>query len=556
MKRTFIRLSLVAIHPESNTAFIPLGVASIAAYLEQFIKNAGGQQPKLEITILENRGEELTAGWILDRKPDIVGFSLYAWNTKRVFQLAREIRNSESAPILVAGGPDAEYCAALFRDSSMSSEKTAEIPFDAVFLGEAEKSFAHWFLDEFLGGTAALQQSSPKFIPSIPCEPEELVSPWLSGYLVPSADRDVAWEMTRGCPYHCTYCYEGRGSSRVRALPKKRLEAELELFEKRAVPKVFVLDPTFNLNPARALSMIEMLAKKAPSIYWYLEIRAELVTPALAEAFARLPCSLQIGLQSADSAVLKTVGRSIDRKLFAEKIRFLNQSQAVFGLDLMYGLPGDSLESFFESLDFALSLQPNHLDIFPLAVLPGTILYDQRVEFDLEAEPEPPYLLRQHPGFSRYDMEKAGKVAKACEIFYSRGRAVPWFLAVLKPLKLKPSRFFMEGLECLQAQDWKHQSMTHRQIEELQIAALRNIYEKMGKEKLLPAVQDLVRYFGALSRAYAEQERSRITLNYPLADIESGFLMRHIERYCERHQSSPAKIDISPSKKGPNIKIL
>lgn len=556
MKRTFIRLSLVAIHAQSNSAFYPLGIASIAAYLDQCMKKAGGQLPKLEITIIENCGEELTSRRIVDSKPDIVGFSLYAWNTKRVFQLAREIRNSESSPCLVAGGPDAEYCAALFRDSSRLNEKTAEIPFDVVFLGEAEKSFAHWVLDEFIGGTVSLRQDRPKFIPSMLCEPDELVSPWLAGYLVPSADRNVAWEMTRGCPYHCTYCYEGRGNARVRALPKKRLEAELELFEKQSVPKVFVLDPTFNLKPARALAMIEMLSKKAPSVYWYLEIRAELITPAMAEAFARLSCSLQIGLQSANPVVLKTVGRSIDRKLFAEKIRFLNQAQAVFGLDLIYGLPFDSLASFFESLDFALSLQPNHLDIFPLAVLPGTVLYNQRKEFGLDAERDPPYLLRQHPGFSRNDMQKAGKVAKACEIFYSWGRAVSWFLAVLKPLKLKPSRFFIECLECLKEQDWEHQSMAHWQIEELQIAALREIYRLKKKEKLLPAVLDLVRYFGALSRAYAEQEGSRITLTYPLADIESGFLLSHIERYCERHQPMLEKIDISPSKNGPIVKIL
>ncbi len=556
MKRTFVRLIFVMIHPENNTSFVPLGVASIAAYLEQFMKTIDGPRPKLEITILENHGEELTAQRILESKPDIVGFSLYAWNTQRVFQLAREIRTSESAPCLVAGGPDAEYCAALIHDASISNEKKVEIPFDAVFLGEAEKSFARWLWDEFLFAAAGSRQKKLQFIPSIPCEPEELASPWLSGYLVPSADREVAWEMTRGCPYRCTYCYEGRGSTRVRAFPKKRLEAELELFEKWAVSKVFVLDPTFNLKPARALAMIELLAKKAPSVYWYLEIRAELLTPALAEAFERLPCSLQIGLQSADPAVLKTVGRSIDRKLFAEKIRFLNQSQVVFGLDLMYGLPGDTMESFFESIDFALSLQPNHLDIFPLAVLPGTILYDQRVEFDLEAEPEPPYLLRQHPGFSRYDMEKAGKVAKACEIFYSRGRAVPWFLAIIKPLKLKPSCFFIECLECLPAQGWKHQLMTHRQIEELQIAVLRKIYGQRGKEQLLPAVLDLVCYFGALSRAYAEQERSRITLSYPLSDIESGILLAHIERYCQQHHPSPVKIEIAPSKKGPIVKIL
>lgn len=556
MRRTTIRLLLVALHPEKKPTFVPLGIASIAAFLDYRMKSLGVHQPKLEITLLDNSREDLTARKILETKPDIVGFSLYSWNTQQAFQLAREIRSSELVPVVVAGGPDAEYCASLVREGLIVTEETADIPFDFVFLGEGEKSFAIWFQDEFLRGKATPGQIKPKLIPSIPCEPDELISPWLAGYLVPSAAREIAWEMTRGCPYHCTYCYEGRGSSKVRALPEKRLKAELELFEKSGVTKVFVLDPTFNLKPARALAMIELLAHKAPSIYWYLEIRAELITPSLAEACAHLPCSLQIGLQSADPVVLKMVGRSIDKKIFAEKTQLLNQAQAVFGLDLMYGLPGDSLKGFLSSLDFALSLQPNHLDIFPLAVLPGTRLYDQRTEFELDADHEPPYLLRQHPGFSLSDMSRAEKLADACDIFYSKGRAVPWFLAVLKPLKLTPSRFFAEFLDFKEAQGSKHLPGTHKHIEELQIQALQHIYKMKGKEHLLPAVLSLVRYFGALSRAYAEQEKSKIMLAYPLADIENGFLVSHIERYCNHHKPSLEKIEITPSKNGPIVKIL
>src|SRR6185369_4234334 len=91
-------------------------------------------------------------------------------------------------------------------------------------------------------------------------------------------------------------------------------------------------------------------------------------------------CSLQIGLQSADPLVLKQVGRSFNRDDFSRRVGLLNDSGAVFGFDLIYGLPSDTLNGFCNSIDYAMPLHPTHLDIFPLAVLPGTRLATRGAE--------------------------------------------------------------------------------------------------------------------------------------------------------------------------------
>jgi radical SAM superfamily enzyme YgiQ (UPF0313 family) len=115
-----------------------------------------------------------------------------------------------------------------------------------------------------------------------------------------------------------------------------------------------------------------------------------------------------------------------------------------FGLDLIYGLPGDTLAGYRKSLDFALSLYPNNLDLFRLSVLPGTILFEKAAEYGLKTNGKAPYMMISTPDFSAADLAKAEKLSRGTEIFYNQGRAVAWFNQVLYPLKMRPSIFLDE----------------------------------------------------------------------------------------------------------------
>ena len=542
-------LTLVNLQPEEDAGVLPLGAACVAASLVQT-----KLLPRENISLLASPvgdSPDLLISRILAGKPDIVGFSLYCWNSKVSAALAQSIRADHPGIVIVAGGPDSEAL-----DPAASG-----MPFDAIFLGEAEANFAAWFETRFVataGQTAESPARPPRgecvVIRSCPCDAASLPSPWLEGVLEPKRGGAVAWELTRGCPFHCTYCYEGRGTSGLRHLPESRIAAELELFVRCGVSEIFVLDPTFNVQKGRALSLLKLFARKGGDIAWNFEIRAELLDPAQAEAFASLPCSLQIGLQSAFPNVLKKVGRDIDRKKFASKVGLLNTAGAAFGFDLIYGLPGDSLSGFRESLDFALALSPNHLDIFPLAVLPGTVLRTQATDFALDFDVEPPYLLRGHPSFPAADMVIAARLALSVSIFYTRGRAVPWFLAILKPLRMKPVEFLAEFRADFDGRE-SAGPRNHREIEALQCAHISRLYEKRGKFALIPAALDLIRYHGAWSRAFAEAEKSTLNLSYPLRKVE-GLEILDLEGFCRKTALDPCTIELRPTNREPSAKIL
>jgi hypothetical protein len=271
----------------------------------------------------------------------------------------------------------------------------------------------------------------------------------------------------------------------------------LKHFSSSGVSQVFVLDSTFNFDQKRAKKILRMIKKYAPDIHFHFEVRSEFIDYEMAQLFSQVACSLQIGLQSADHAVLKLVGRTFNKADFSTKIGLLNESGATFGFDLIFGLPGDTPGGFCCSLDYALSLYPNHLDIFPLAVLPGTKLATHGADLKMRWNPHPPYLVEITDTFSAEDISEATDLAVACDVFYTRGKAVAWFNSVTSVLGLKPSEFLRQ-FSC-----WITERLGHRSIEsdfsdddvtELQQLFLEKMFSGKKVRRFLPLALDIVQY--------------------------------------------------------------
>jgi radical SAM superfamily enzyme YgiQ (UPF0313 family) len=531
-----LRLVLASSPARESPEALPLGVASVAAAL--------GARPELSslglafARGLPGEGGSALAERIAGAEPDAVGLSVYSWNRAAMAEAAEILRARWPELLLFAGGPEAtadpealvletgldfavagegEAATAAAMRALLEAGFPARRPWGAA-PGSGARADA---LAAALGGIPGIVLPGSPWRLDTPADPASLASPWLRGTLDPrDCGGDVLWELSRGCPFRCSYCYESKGASGSRPFPAERIEAELELFVRAGVRYAFVLDPTFDSEPRRAAALLDLFRERAPAMRWKFEVRAELLDKALVRRFAALDCSLQIGLQSARAETLALVGRpGFDRRDFARRAAMLGSAGVSFGLDLIAGLPGDGLRDFEESLDFAIGLEPNHLDLFPLALLPGTELFDRSVELGIEADPRPPYLVRSTREMPAAALESALSLAAACDRFYTAGRAVGWFRAALKPLKARPSAFLRDygawlagkGADARRA---SARSEPAREIEEEQLGFASEAYAAAGLGALVPALRDLVRLHGAWGRALAEGEESELDLSY------------------------------------------
>ncbi len=470
-----MKLVLAAIHIKASSRAMPLGPAMLAAVLR---RSFGRKIQTRIVNLFLNQTAVECANQILASHPDYVGFSMYVWNRGLSLEVASLLKQRRPGLVIFAGG--AEVTA---DPVGVGSDPAL----DFVLAGEGEELIVETVGRLLAGATPREIATSAKPIPVK--DLSTLPSPFLDGTLQLADYGGALWELSRGCPFACDFCFESRGRLGIRRVPPARVEAELELFAAAGIGEVFVLDPTFNYHKARAKQVLRLIALKAPDIHFFFEIRSEFIDREMARLFAAIRCSLQIGLQSVHDKVLQNIGRSLDIADFEARILLLHKADVTYGFDLIYGLPGDSLEGFRASVDFAMTLVPNHIDIFRLAVLPGTRLAETAPALHLEHEPGSPYQVIASPTFSRADMALAARIAHGCDVFYNQGRAVPWFDIILEPLETSPAVFFERFAAWLEAHPSEDLTRGQRDF-------VASLFEETGNSLLGRVAADIISYFG------------------------------------------------------------
>lgn len=444
-----------------------------------------------------------------------VGFSVFVWNRNELAEAAKILKERFPNITTFAGGPE------------ITANPQSFSAFDYCIKGPGEKIVPE--LIKLLEKTGKKEQAKKLVQERVfQTEVENLSSPYLDGTLDPAEYGGALWELARGCPFKCSYCYESKGEKKIRYFPMQRIEKELELFSKKKINQVFVLDPTYNADRTRAKMILQKIAQKAPGIFFYFEARAEFLDRELAKAFTKIPCALQFGLQSSNPEVLKLVNRTFDKKLFTKNIGILNQEGVIFGFDLIYGLPGDTFEGFKKSIDFALNLYPNNLETFCLSVLPGTTLAEEAISLGLDFQKNAPYHVIKSKSFSQKEIEKSEELSHACNVFYNQGRAVPWFISICKVCHKRPvvlledfSKWYSQTKEKNEGKSLAKIDtlcLDHKTIEKLQIEFI-----KTELQSFYLVAENIIRINGALSRVESDGKPQYLSLDFHPDDLMSQF---------------------------------
>lgn len=190
------------------------------------------------------------------------------------------------------------------------------------------------------------------------------------------------------CVHKCHYC---DFNSHVRGEPdwqqyEAALLAELKQwsneiqFAGRELQSIFFGGGTPSLAPA---TLIASVIEKAAELFRFtgdieisLEANPGTVDQAHFKGFREAGVNrLSIGVQSLDDAELKWLerihsgGQAVAALKAGRAAGFTN-----INLDLMYGLPDQTLEQWFKSLDAVIALKPEHLSCYQLTVEPHTKL--------------------------------------------------------------------------------------------------------------------------------------------------------------------------------------
>ena len=156
------------------------------------------------------------------------------------------------------------------------------------------------------------------------------------------------------------------------------LEASLPLIWGRSIQTVFLGGGTPSLFSPEAIdrlvSGIRARVRLAPDAELTMEANPGTFEKDRFKAFHQAGITrLSIGVQSFDNAHLKALGRVHDRDQALAAVSEAAQVFNTFNLDLMYALPGQTLQGLTQDIQTALSFAPPHISIYHLTIEPNTV---------------------------------------------------------------------------------------------------------------------------------------------------------------------------------------
>lgn len=184
------------------------------------------------------------------------------------------------------------------------------------------------------------------------------------------------------CHSKCYYC--DFYSMPLRANHEEFIEALRREYERRRheiTPEnpatIYIGGGTPSILPVRSLERILDWLPTDNAKEITIEVNPEDVTEGLAVFLDSSAINrVSMGVQSFDDNVLRKIGRRHTSKEALDSIdRLRNHGIANLSIDLIYGLPGQTIDSWKETLDIAKQIEPEHLSAYSLMLEPGTRLH-------------------------------------------------------------------------------------------------------------------------------------------------------------------------------------
>lgn len=342
---------------------------------------------------------------IVEQRPDLVGMTCQPWNTLDNIQIGGLLRQLLPETIIVHGGP-------MVVDRDRYLRKVAGSGVSVVVEGEAEETFSE-LLSHLLCGEPRLESiaglgtfgenghlvvTAPRASPDVSRLPAVMTPEHLDalGPVVP-------YETSRGCPYQCSFCNWGGRRTSLRFRSRDVIEQDLRaILTDERVSQLWFVDSAVDVSVdhVRFLADVIRRYRRHPVLVGaFFNFQAADLSYAadLRGAFD----FVRAGLQTANDKLLGELGRKELRAGRVDRIREkVLPHFPDLRVDVMFGLPGVTMEDLCSSVRFLLDRDVRYINLFRLQAMPGTELAERKEAHGLVADAEYPFMVYAHHGCS------------------------------------------------------------------------------------------------------------------------------------------------------------
>lgn len=201
----------------------------------------------------------------------------------------------------------------------------------------------------------------------------------INKYFFSAATLPMVMIMTgRGCPSRCFFCvypqtFHGH-KYRLRSAENVVAEFEWIVNNLPEVKSIGIEDDTFTANPERAKEICRLLIKKGinKKVKWWANTRVH-TDLELMKLMKKAGCRLIIpGFESGSQEILNNIKKGTKIEQAVEYMKNARKAKLLVHGCFMVGNKGETKETMQKTLNFAIKLNPDSAQFFPLIPYPGT----------------------------------------------------------------------------------------------------------------------------------------------------------------------------------------
>lgn len=345
----------------------------------------------------------------------VVGFTCYDTNYFLIRAISAQLKRRKPNCIVIAGGPSATFSDEILLANIPDIDLCVRFEGEGTTLeliSRLKESASLDNLEDISGITYRQGNSIIKtpdreligFGKNKDSALDVLPSPYLDGFLVGSEGAGII--TARGCTHHCTYCnFSAISKHTIRYHSIDRVINELKCIQEKlegTVPStIFINDDDFSINVHRAKKICQRIIDEGIELRLSCLCRADNLDEELIKLLSEAGIYKVIfGLESAVPRVLRNIKKICDDKPksenenFIPEKRFLAKAKQAISIAKKYkmgsevsiilGLPGETIEDGFETLNFVRELDVDSYSQNYLAPYRGTELFEKASNYGLE----------------------------------------------------------------------------------------------------------------------------------------------------------------------------
>lgn len=354
---------------------------------------------------------------LLALNPQVIGLGIYIWNVVETTHVLRLLKALRPDIKVVLGGPEVSH--------EVEGQDICRLA-DHVITGWGDVSFPK-ICRALLDGPQPLMKVIVGEQPPL----VELAFPYDEYTDTDIAKRLLYVEASRGCPFKCEFCLSALDKT-AWAFELDAFMAEMDALYQRGARNFKFVDRTFNLKVEHSVRILQFfldrlqVADETPNLFVHFEVVPDSLPDRLKELIVQFPAgSLQfeVGIQSFNPQVQQRISRKQDNLKTADNLRWLvSQSQAHVHADLIFGLPGETLESFAAGFDRLYALAPHEIQFGILKRLRGTPITRHTQDFAMVYDPQTPYTILQNSTIDFATLQRIQRFARYWDMVANSGR--------------------------------------------------------------------------------------------------------------------------------------